>query len=86
MKLITAGSTLSLLTIFVIMSFLRLSHFSFHSPGNGYFSGVADMYHFFHYLALCTNEVIIFAKLGNFSKSQIAFQFSGYIHSFGLMG
>lgn len=51
-KLITAGSTLSLLIILVMISFLRLSHFSFHYPGNGSFSGLEDIYHFFHSLAL----------------------------------
>jgi len=51
-KLMVAGKTLSLLIILVIINFLKLSHFSFHYPGKGYFSGVALMYHFFHYFAL----------------------------------
>jgi hypothetical protein len=86
MKLIVAGKTLSLLIIFVIISFLKLSHFSFHSPGRGYFSGVALMYHFFHYLALWMKALIMLVKFGNFYKSQMAFQLEGYIHSLGLRG
>jgi hypothetical protein len=77
MKLIVAGRTLSLLIIFVMISFLKLSHFSFHYPGKGYFSGVALMYHFFHYLALWMNALIMLVKLGSFYKSHIAFQFDG---------
>ncbi len=84
-KLIVAGSTRSLLMILVIINFLRLSHFSFHSPGKGYFSGLAVMYHFFHYLALWMKAPTILGKLGSFSKSQIVFQFDGSIQS-GHMG
>lgn len=86
MKLITAGKVLSLLMILVMMSFLMLSHFSFHSPGRGYFSGVADMYHFFHSLALWINAPIMLGKLVSLSKSHIAFQLDVSIQSLGLAG
>lgn len=85
-KLITAGRTLSLLIIFVIISFRMLSHFSFHYPGNGYFSGVAVIYHFFHSFALWIKAPTILGKFGNFYRSQIAFQFDGSIQSLGFRG
>ena len=86
MKLITAGSTLSLLIIFVMISFLKLSHFSFHYPGKGSFSGFDDIYHFFHSLALWMKAPIMLGKFGSFSRSQIVFQFEGSIQSLGFRG
>ena len=85
-KLITAGRTRSLLIILVMMSFLMLSHFSFHSPGSGSFYGLDDMYHFFHSFALWMNAPIMLGKLGSFYKSQMVFQLDGSIQSLGLIG
>jgi len=82
----TAGKTRSLLIIFVKISFLILSHLSFHSPGKGYFSGVAVIYHFFHYLALWIKAPTRLGKFGSFYKSQIVFQFEGSIQSLGFIG